>query len=103
MTKLRIILLGAPRLELDGRSLQIPRRKGLALLAYLAVTADEQRRDSLATLFWPESPTDKARGALRGELSHVNQILRNGWLEIGRDSVALSHHDEEFWLDVKNF
>jgi hypothetical protein len=38
MTKLRLLLLGSPRLEKDDILLKLSRRKALALLAYLAVT-----------------------------------------------------------------
>ena len=37
MPRLDIYLLGPPRVELDANELDIPRRKALALLAYLAV------------------------------------------------------------------
>ena len=37
----------------------------LALLIYLAVNGDVQRRDTLATLFWPDTDQSRARASLR--------------------------------------
>ena len=54
MSRLALYLLGPPRLELDGEPVEVPRRKAVALLAYLAVTGGHHSRDSLATLLWPE-------------------------------------------------
>ena len=50
MSSLKIALLGAPQIELDGKPIIIQRSKVLALLAYLAVSGEPQRRDTLATL-----------------------------------------------------
>jgi DNA-binding SARP family transcriptional activator len=55
VTNLSLYLLGPPRVELDGIAIEVSPRKALALLIYLAVTAEPQARDSLATLLWPES------------------------------------------------
>jgi len=54
MSRLRLYLLGPPHVELDGEPLHLPRRKAMALLAYLAETGRAHSRDSLATLLWPE-------------------------------------------------
>ena len=62
MTRMRLYLLGPPRVEVDGQEITFPRRKSLALLAYMAVSDGAQRRDTLATLLWPESSQSKARG-----------------------------------------
>ena len=60
MPRLSLYLLGPPRLELDGQPLDIGRRKAVALVAYLAVTGQGQRRDTLAALFWPEFSQSRA-------------------------------------------
>ena len=65
MSRLALYLLGPPRVERDGAEVSIPRRKALALLAYLAVTGQRQRRDALATLLWPEHDQHTARTYLR--------------------------------------
>jgi len=38
MSDLAIFLFGSPRVELDGTTVQFPRKKALSLLAYLAVS-----------------------------------------------------------------
>jgi len=50
MPTLRLYLFGPPRIKLDAKSIEIQRRKVLVLLAYLAVSSDTQRRDSLCRL-----------------------------------------------------
>ena len=57
---------GCARVELDGTSIDLQRRKALALLIYLAVSGQPHSRDALATLFWPDldqSALDFDRGA----------------------------------------
>jgi hypothetical protein len=61
MSRLRLYLLGPPRLELDGESVHLPRRKATALLAYLVQTGCTHRCDSLSTLLWPENDQRSAR------------------------------------------
>lgn len=39
VAQLRILLLGSPQIEYDGRYANTGRRKAIALLSYLAVTA----------------------------------------------------------------
>ena len=69
MSRLALFLLGSPRIERDGEPVHIPRRKAVALLAYLAVTGQTHRRDALATLLWPEHDQSHARAGLRRALS----------------------------------
>src|SRR6202042_2537643 len=45
---LRISLLGAPRIEVDGRPLAVDTRKATAMLAYLAVTGHTHTRAVIA-------------------------------------------------------
>ena len=54
MSDLRLLLLGSPRIEQDGAPVEIRRRKAIALCAYLAVTGEPHRRESLAALLWPD-------------------------------------------------
>jgi len=96
---LSLFLLGPPRVEIDGEVVNFPRQKSLALLAYLAVTGEQQRRDTLAALLWPESAD--ARGSLRRELSSLKAALGDGdWLDAERESVSLAG---DFRLDVEDF
>ncbi len=102
MAQLSLKLLGSPRVEIDAVPIQIVRRKSLAILVYLAVTGDVQRRDKLATLFWPDSPQDKARGALRRELSSLNHDLGSGFLTADREATAICDSADLF-LDIEQF
>ena len=102
MPRLDIYLLGPPRVELDGEALHIPRRKALALLAYLAVERHSHRRDSLAAFLWPEYDQRGARGRLRRTLSSLNRSLGEGCLDTDRETVALSE-TADCWLDVAAF
>ncbi len=90
MSPLRIYLFGAPRFSLQGTPTQIPRRKAIALLAYLAGTNRAHSRDSLATMFWPQHDQSKARANLRRELSRVKTTLNQDLFTTGREQVALN-------------
>ena len=110
MDGLKLWLLGQPRIELDGEPIELQRRKALALLVYLAVTGEAQRRDSLATLFWPEADQSSARTALRRDLSELNRELGQAWLDIDRETVRLkpgvdppAGHGQACWLDIDQF
>jgi len=115
MSQLALYLLGPPRVELDGEPVQIPRRKMVALLAYLAVTGHNHSRDSLATLLWPEYDQSSARAYLRRILSMLNRTLGEGWLAIDRETAGLNPEadpsppngtfasGQALWLDVDVF
>ena len=77
---LDIRLLGPPEVSLNGDPIEVDTRKAIALLAYLSVEGDATR-DTLATLFWADSPSDRARATLRRTLS----ALRSG---IGSDAIT---------------
>jgi predicted ATPase/DNA-binding SARP family transcriptional activator len=102
MSNLKLFLLGPPRIEREGSLVEIARRKAIALLAYLAITGESQRRDSLATMFWPDADQSRARGGLRRDLSILNKAIGPGWLVIDREVVALER-GPGFWLDVAQF
>lgn len=73
-------LFGAPHCKRDGRSVHITRRKGLALLAYLAVNGQASGRETLAMLLYPESP--RALAYLRRDLSELKKNLGASALRI---------------------
>ena len=102
MASLVLLLLGPPRLELDGKAIDLGRRKAVALAAYLAVTGQDHSRDALATLLWPEYDQSRAQAALRRTLSVVKKALGGGWLEIGRDTIGL-RQDTNLYVDVDEF
>lgn len=70
--------LGPPALERDGIVLDHvgAQRKTLALLALLAVARHRGiSRERLTAFLWPESPSDRARGALKQALHVVRRQL----------------------------
>ncbi|HEX8034295.1 MAG TPA: hypothetical protein VF510_10630, partial [Ktedonobacterales bacterium] len=69
MSRLTLRLFGTPRIECDGSPVVVDTRKALALLAYLALTRQQQSRDTLAALLWPDYDQSHARATLRRTLS----------------------------------
>ena len=102
MSQLALFLFGPPRIELTGAPVEIDRRKAVALLAYLAVTAETYSRDALATLLWPNYDQRRARAALRRVLVTLNQALPGSWLEVDRETIGLNNQ-ANVWLDVAQF
>lgn len=102
MPELSLFVLGIPRIELDGRAVDVERHKALALLAYLAVTGVTHRRDGLAAFLWPELDQSRARAALRRTLSALNVALGGDWLETDRETIGLPT-SSAFWLDMTQF
>jgi len=68
MSDLKLLLLGSSHLERSGMPVKIETRKAQALLFYLSVTKQRFSRDTLATLFWPETNQSQARTYLRRAL-----------------------------------
>lgn len=102
MSHLAAFLFGPPRLERDGKVINVDTRKAIALLAYLAITNQRHTRDALAGLLWPDYDQSHARATLRRTLSALNKALAGNWLSIDRDTVGLSP-ETSFWLDVDAF
>jgi serine/threonine protein kinase/DNA-binding SARP family transcriptional activator len=102
MLELSLFVLGNPRLEREGRAVELERHKALALLVYLAVTGAPHRRDALAALLWPDLDQTRARAALRRTLSDLNIALAGHWLETSRETIGLSP-SVTFWRDVTQF
>jgi|GEM_PF-418911 len=104
MSSLKLYLLGPPRLERDGVSLQFDSRKIMALIAYLTVAgpAEGQSRETLITLLWPELEPSRARAGLRRNLSVLKKALDGEWLAIERESIG-TDPSADFWSDVDHF
>ncbi len=102
MSRLALFLLGPPRVECDGKPVQLDRRKAFALIAYLAVRGQSHTRDSLATMLWPEHSQSQARAGLRRALAALKADLGEGWLDVDRQSVSLKH-DANIYIDVSEF
>ncbi|WP_189011211.1 AfsR/SARP family transcriptional regulator [Deinococcus malanensis] len=73
MLELRV--LGPPEIRVDGAVQRVRTRKALGLLVYLAVEPDLHVRETLATLFWPDSSPDVARASLRNSLTYLRESL----------------------------
>ncbi len=102
MSRLEIVLLGLPQVKLDGIPLGTDRRKAIALLAYLAVTARAHTREQLAALLWPDYDRDSAFAYLRRTLWELNNALGKIWLQAERESIALEQQPS-LWLDTEAF
>ncbi|MCA9960380.1 MAG: hypothetical protein KC443_15165, partial [Anaerolineales bacterium] len=97
---LAIYLFGAPRIEVNGRSVHLSTRKATALLAYLAVSDTWSSRDTLIGLLWAELPQQRAKAALRSALSVARQALDGCWLQTENDQIRL---EPGYTCDVQQF
>lgn len=90
MADLRINLLGAPRIVLDGATINLGRKKVLGLLAYLVITDRPHSRDTLAALFWPDYDQSGARANLRRDISRLRQSIGENFVELEGDQVRIA-------------
>ncbi len=74
-----LLLFGPPELRAAGSSVELPTRKLLAIIAYLALEG-ESSRATLASLLW-EASEDRARANLRGELYRLKDTPFAGVFE----------------------
>lgn len=93
---LKIFLLGAPRIEVDGQPIHLERQKSIALLAYLVVTGRSHSREWLATLLWPDVSTSRVQ--LRKSLADIRQRLGDNGLYTAWDEVGVK--ENALWSDV---
>ena len=99
---LRVRLLGAPRITLDGEPLTgLTSAKAQGLLFYLLVTGHIHTRLALASLLWSTFPESAARGNLRKALQQLRRHLRP-YVAIDRETVAVAE-DADVWVDVVEF
>jgi len=93
--------LGGLRVRHDGDEIDwlLRQRLRAALLVYLAL---ERRvsRESLITVFWPESSGGNARHALRQSIYHLRKALGPEWLEAGPHELSVT---EDVRTDVHAF
>ncbi|HEY8657275.1 MAG TPA: BTAD domain-containing putative transcriptional regulator [Candidatus Limnocylindria bacterium] len=101
MPELRVLLLGAPLIAVGRTPIATDTRKATALLAYLAVSEQPQRRATLAALLWPDADEQKARGALRRTLSVLRTALGDRWLEADGETIDLERSHAR--IDVAEF
>jgi len=67
----RVLLLGPPAIEIDGRSFVLPFERRSQLVVYLALKRQWVGRPELATLLWPEQPPKSAYMNLRKTLHRL--------------------------------
>ena len=70
-TVLELALLGSPEIRLRGQPLNLPTRKALALLVYLACEPGVHPREKLASMLWPDNDETGGRTALRKALGFL--------------------------------
>ena len=100
---LRIWLLGALRLEVDGVDVPPPSsRRAQLLLAMLALERRPHSREALAARLWPDVLDESARVSLRTALVQLRSAIgseADRFLDASRDRVALAGPDQ-VWTDV---
>ena len=101
VAELRVSLFGAPSIEVGRRRIETDTRKATALLAYLAVSGQPQRRATLAALLWPDTDEQKGRGALRRTLSVLRTALGDRWLDAEGETIELARSGVR--VDVSEF
>ena len=102
MKPLRLTLFGPPQLTIADQTVPLSRRKGVALLAYLAVTGRQQSRETLANLFWPNYVSSTALAHLRRTLYALQQDLAHQHLVVSRFQIGLDR-TAGFGCDVIEF
>jgi hypothetical protein len=97
--ELRVRVLGAAELAVDGRPLLgLASAKATALLVYLAVTGTAHSRSALAGLLWSDLPEATARANLRLALTKLRRALP-AQLLVTRQTVALDPA-RPVWVDA---
>src|SRR5436190_16388808 len=91
MSPLHLHLLGSPEVYVGDSPLTFPTRKALALLIYLAVEVNEQPREHLATLLWPEADPKRSLASLRNTLGHLKSALRRAGDEAETSYLSVTH------------
>ena len=109
MARLTIRLMGTFEVALDGKRVSgFVSDKARALLAYLAVEADQpHRREALAGLLWGDYPERAARASLRNVLANLRQEIGDRdahppFLRISPQAIQLNPEGDA-WVDVVSF
>lgn len=101
-SRLQLLLLGPPRLLLDGQPLaELVSAKAHGLLFYLAATGETYSRAALTGLFWGDQPEDLARANLRQALTKLRRAIGDHLL-ITADTVAFNPA-LPYEVDVRSF
>lgn len=102
MSKIRLSFFGSIEITVDEVPAELPTRKAVALLCYLAITNRPQPRERLATLFWPEFDHARSKTSLRRALADLRKALGKEWLLANRQTVELDPTGE-LSVDVHEF
>lgn len=109
MARLTLSFLGTFQIELEEEPVtSFVSDKARALLAYLATGADRpHRRESVASLFWPDRPQATAFNSLRQALFSIRRAIGDQetsppFLLISRQSLQFNMASDH-WLDVAAF
>lgn len=105
MRRLSIALLGGFRVAVAGKVVtQFESDKGRALLAYLVMNAERPyKRETLAALFWPDSPAKDGRNNLRQALFKLKRALQEGerpFFLTTRTTIQFNRQPDD-WLDIE--
>lgn len=102
MSHLKLYLLGAPRIALGDVAVDLPHRKMIAMLVYIACCRQTLPRDTIATMLWPSLDRKSARASLRRELHGLNRHIGTEWLTATRNEIGLNPNTS-VWIDVEAF
>jgi predicted ATPase/DNA-binding SARP family transcriptional activator len=102
MAGLALYFLGPPRFKRNDAAISVQRRKCIALLAYLAVTATAHSREMLIDLLYPRQSRGRARADFRQTLSFLKNTIGEDWLTVEGPTVGLACGND-LWTDVHEF
>ena len=85
---LEISLFGSPVLKLNGVALNLPTKKAVGIVAYLAING-EGSREQMAKLFWTSMSEERARRNLRQELYRISSTELVGFSALHGDVLRL--------------
>ena len=85
----KVALLGAPRIEVDGEIVALPRRRTRSLLYFLSASPGDHSRDELVELLWPNLTPAKGRRQLSDALSDLRRTLGPTTIQSDSERVAL--------------
>ncbi len=97
---LRVRLLGALEVELDGTVIDSPAtQRAWVLFSYLALAGRPVARAELAHVFWPDVLDQSARASLRSALWALRRQIGTGRLVVDGEHVGV----DGAWIDVREF
>lgn len=87
---MKLLLLGRTELvDSDGHSVTLPTKKGLLLLAILAMNEDKSlSREVLCEAIWPQSEREARRSSLRNALVAVRRVLSPAAIIATGDTIS---------------